>query len=115
MNSSRLLVKTKYLIHPSLSYETFGLTILEAMSVGTPVIGFEIGTRKEFIVDGFNGFLTSSNNLRQTIIKAQNYSNYSKMSENCIKTADKYSQERIITKQVDLYKKIIDNEWLKNT
>ena len=43
--------QSKYLIQPSLLYETFGLTIIEAMSFGVPVIGFDIGTRKDFIKD----------------------------------------------------------------
>lgn len=53
----RSIAGSKYLIQPSLWYETFGLTIIEAMSLGTPVIGFDIGTRKELIKHGVNGFL----------------------------------------------------------
>ena len=43
--------------------ETFGLTILEAMTFGIPVIAPPIGGPTELIDDGYNGFLISSYNI----------------------------------------------------
>ncbi len=38
-------------------YEPFGLVMAEAMSCGTPVIGFDRGSVKELILDGKTGFV----------------------------------------------------------
>lgn len=38
-------------------YEPFGLVIAEAMSCGTPVIGFDRGSVSELVVDGKTGFV----------------------------------------------------------
>lgn len=41
-------------------YEPFGLVMAEAMSCGTPVIGFDRGSVKELIIDGKTGFVVDS-------------------------------------------------------
>ena len=38
-------------------YEPFGLVMAEAMSCGTPVIGFDRGAVSELIIDGKTGFV----------------------------------------------------------
>jgi D-inositol-3-phosphate glycosyltransferase len=53
-------------------YEPFGITPLEAMACGTPVIGSNVGGIKSTIVDGKTGFLVPPNNpaiLAQRIIE----------------------------------------------
>jgi len=49
------LKKCKALIFPSLWYEGFPITILEAFSTGTPVIASRLGSIKEIVKDGING------------------------------------------------------------
>ncbi|AXA33406.1 glycosyltransferase family 4 protein [Francisella adeliensis] len=99
--------KSKYLIQPSLLYEAFGLTIIEAMSYGVPVIGFDVGTRKDFIKDQENGFLATDNNLQDTIKKSYNYSDYDKLSVNAMKTAKLYENDYITGKQIEIYRDIL--------
>jgi glycosyltransferase involved in cell wall biosynthesis len=48
------------LSRPDLWIETFGLTILEAMAFGVPVIAPPVGGPLELISDGFDGFLIDS-------------------------------------------------------
>jgi len=48
------------LLHPILFDEPFGLSVIEAMACGTPVIAFDRGSMPEVIVDGRTGFLTST-------------------------------------------------------
>ncbi|MFV9924222.1 MAG: glycosyltransferase family 4 protein [Francisella endosymbiont of Hyalomma scupense] len=103
-----LIFQSKYLIQPALLYETFGLTIIEAMSFGVPVIGFDIGTRKDFIKNEQNGFLTTKQDLQKTIEKSYNYDNYKQMSENSKNTAKQYQNDYIIVKQLEIYKKILE-------
>lgn len=43
--------------------ETFGLTLIEAMAFGVPVIAPDIGAPKEFIENGHNGYLVNEANL----------------------------------------------------
>lgn len=101
---------SKYLIQPSVWYETFGLTIIEAMSFGVPVIGFDIGTRKDFIEDEINGFISIDDNLKYTIEKSFCYKNYDQLSKNALKTSKLYENEYIINNQVETYNNIIEGK-----
>jgi glycosyltransferase involved in cell wall biosynthesis len=59
MNKSEILdiLKTaRALIFPSVWYEGMPLTIIEAFSVGTPVIASDLGAMSEMIVENINGF-----------------------------------------------------------
>lgn len=101
---------SKYLIQPSVWYETFGLTIIEAMSFGVPVIGFDIGTRGDFVEDSVNGFLSNKGNLHSVIEKSYQYKEYDELSKNSIETAKMYENEYIIDKQVKIYQNILENK-----
>jgi glycosyltransferase involved in cell wall biosynthesis len=97
------MAQSKYLLQTSLMYETFGLTMIEAMSVGTPVIGFNIGTRSEVIEDGKNGFLSESGLLKEAVQRAAQADNYSELSANALITAKKYEKELVLSRQIELY------------
>jgi glycosyltransferase involved in cell wall biosynthesis len=45
------------LLHPISFAEPFGLSVIEAMACGTPVIAFSLGSMPELIRDGQDGFL----------------------------------------------------------
>lgn len=49
-------------LHPLEWEEPFGLTIIEAMACGTPVIAFNKGSMKEIISHGKTGFIAKNNN-----------------------------------------------------
>jgi len=99
--------KSKYLIQSSLLYETFGLTIIEAFICGVPVIGFDIGTRREMIENEVNGFLCSVDEFKNIIIKSYNYHRYEELSNNALMSSYKYSKNNVIDMQVRQYKKLI--------
>lgn len=44
-------------VFPSLWQEPFGLTGIEAMSCGIPVVGFDVGGVSEWLKNGYNGIL----------------------------------------------------------
>ena len=52
-----LVARAHVLVFPSVAYETFGLVIIEAFAVGTPVIASRHGAALELVVDGETGLL----------------------------------------------------------
>jgi glycosyltransferase involved in cell wall biosynthesis len=57
-----LLGDAKCLVMPSVWYETFGRTIAEALSRGTPVIASNLGAIAELVADGQTGYLFEPGN-----------------------------------------------------
>ena len=53
----RVMAAAPYLIMPSIWYETFGLTIIEAFACSTPVIASRMGAMQELVEDGKTGLL----------------------------------------------------------
>lgn len=58
-----LYKNAKAFLFPIQHIEAFGMTMLEAMACGTPVIGFDLGATREAIIDGKNGFLVKPNDI----------------------------------------------------
>jgi glycosyltransferase involved in cell wall biosynthesis len=52
-----LVGRAQVLVMPSIWYETFGRTVIEAFARGTPVIASRLGCMAELVTDGFNGRL----------------------------------------------------------
>lgn len=98
----------KYTIQPSLWYETFGLTIIESMMLGTPVIGLNIGTRTEMIASGKNGLVTTENDFLATIIRSEHYDGYEQMCHEAVTSALKFQPEQIIQHQLSIYKEVLN-------
>ena len=53
---NQLLGKARALLHPIRFDEPFGLSVIESMACGTPVIAFNRGSMPELIENGKNGF-----------------------------------------------------------
>ncbi len=104
----QLMSQSRYLLQTSLMVETFGLTIIEAMSMGLPVIGFNIGTRSEMIKNNENGFICdpTEEKLAQTISKAHNCDNYKELSNKAHTFSLSFSADRVVQLQIELYKRI---------
>jgi len=91
--------------------ESFGLSALEALSCGIPVIGTSIGGLREVVIDGFNGYLFDPNDVDKMAEAGleilSNKDNYAKFSENARKRALEFDSDKIVPKYLDYYKKII--------
>lgn len=64
-----LMRNAKALLFPTLYNEVFGLVMTEAMSSGTPVIGFDNGSVPEVIQDGETGFVVRTETQMAAAIK----------------------------------------------
>ena len=61
--------------------EGFGLAILESLSVGTPVISYDVDYGpSELIQDGFNGYLVPQGDINQMVEKVDQLLNN---TQNC--------------------------------
>ena len=54
---NELLGNALALVHMTTRPERFGLTLIEAMACGTPILGARMGSLPEIVVDGSTGFL----------------------------------------------------------
>lgn len=88
-----LVSNAYFIIVPSEWYENNPMTIIEAYSVGTPVIGARIGGIPEIVVDGQTGFQFESGNvaaLKNTVLKADalDVKTYTEFSQGTINFAN---------------------------
>jgi glycosyltransferase involved in cell wall biosynthesis len=61
-NTDNLLDSASVLVVPSQAYESFGLTIIEAMAFGTPVVTTDVGGMPEVLADSHAGYVCSKDN-----------------------------------------------------
>lgn len=57
---NELLGNAQALLHPIQFDEPFGLSVIESMACGTPVIAYNRGSMSELITDQYNGYLVDS-------------------------------------------------------
>ena len=81
----QLMGKARAMILPTQWYEGFPMTIVEAYSVGTPVIGPDMGNVGDLIEEGVTGWkyqTSSEESIKQTIINAMRMPvNYNQIGE----------------------------------
>jgi len=93
-------------------YEPFGITPLEAMACGTPVIGSNVGGIKYSVVDGYTGFLVPPHDpeaLAGKIIDLlSNEELYSLMQKNAVRRVNKFFTWSKVAQEVHkLYEKVL--------
>jgi len=92
------------LLHPIYFSEPFGLSIVEAMACGTPVLAFNRGSMPEIIQDGLNGFIVAS--VEEMADQVKNVANISR--EICRQTVEqRFTQEIMVKAYIDVYKEIL--------
>jgi glycosyltransferase involved in cell wall biosynthesis len=104
-----LMRRAAFLIYPSL-YEGFGIPILEAMKVGTPVITSNLTAMPE--VAGEAAILVDPYNIEEMVSVMskllQNNKLCEELGERGLKRAGHYSWERTSEQYLGLYKKVCD-------
>lgn len=94
-------------------YEPFGITPLESMACGTPVIGSNVGGIKYSVEDGKSGFLVPANDPDALAIKIYELLHDVKlrntMRENAIKRANTlFTWSKVTERVVALYERVLD-------
>lgn len=74
--------------------EDFGITPVEAMSVGTPVIAYNGGGYKETVVNGKTGILFDDYSVNALLEAIQKFERSKIKPEDCIQQAKKFSKEQ---------------------
>ncbi len=84
--------------------EDFGITPVEAMSVGTPVIAYKGGGVLESVIDGKTGVFFDELTEESIISAIKKLQRLKIKPEDCIKQAEKFSKERFKT-EIQLFVK----------
>jgi len=101
---NKVLGNAYALLHPINFDEPFGLSLIESMACGTPVLAFNRGSMPEIIQDGMNGFIVLS--IEEMAGKIKAVKNISR--EACRKTVEsRFTQERMVKEYIEVYKEIL--------
>lgn len=90
-------------------YEGFGISVLEAMAAGCPVVVSDIEAFRNFVSNGKNGFITdfSDTETAVKVIESAFGRNLEKIQRNAKLFAKAYDWKNTIKKTVGIYEKII--------
>ncbi len=104
----------RFLIVPSIWYETFGRVAIEAFAQGTPVLISEIGALKEVVVDGISGIYLRAGDPADLAKKVQwawdHPDAMAEMGQNARKEYElKYIAERNYNMLMDIYRTAIEH------
>jgi glycosyltransferase involved in cell wall biosynthesis len=100
----KLLGGAEALLHPINFAEAFGLSVVEAMACGTPVIAFNKGSMPEVIADGRTGFLVDTmEEAAEAVLSLPRLSRAA-----CRKhVEDKFSAARMVDRYLSIYETIL--------
>ncbi len=103
----KLLGDAYALLHPINFEEPFGLSVIESMSCGTPVVAFPKGSMPEIIKDGETGYIVNDVEGAAKKLKQIPGINRSKCRGWVVK---RFSRSRMVEDYINVYKKIFELE-----
>ncbi|MDD5712649.1 MAG: glycosyltransferase [Smithellaceae bacterium] len=111
--------RARFLVVPSLWYETFGLVAAEAMSYGIPVIASRIGALPGLVEDGVNGLLFEPGNALSLADKVKFLWNNPDLCRQMgqrgqEKIREEYSEDVIFARLMKIYERAIEIGQAKN-
>ena len=103
----RLLGNAFALLHPINFAEPFGLSVVESLACGTPVIANNKGSMPEIIRHGKDGFLVNSND--EAVQAVNEIAQLNRI--NCRKRVeDRFTVRRMVNDYQDVYRIILENK-----
>ncbi len=94
------------LLHPIHFSEPFGLSVVESMACGTPVVAFNRGSMPEIIRHGYNGFLVDR--LEDAVTAVKDIGSISRSA--CRQVVEKkFTVQRMVDDYIRVYQKILYN------
>lgn len=102
---NELLGKAYALLHPISFEEPFGLSIVESMFCGTPVIAFNKGSMPELILDGKTGFLV---NTIEQAVEAMNNIKFIDRKYCNEWVSSKFTLKKMTEGYLEVYKKVLN-------
>ena len=104
------LQNAKALLFPTQAQEIFGYAMIEAMSCGTPVIGWDNGSVREIVKDGITGFVVESISEMVEAIRSINIID----RKNVRNRAECYfSVEKMVKGYEKVYRRVLEDEVFK--
>jgi mannose-6-phosphate isomerase-like protein (cupin superfamily) len=100
----KLLGGAYALLHPINFAEPFGLSVVEAMACGTPVIAFRKGSMPEVVVDAQTGFLVDTiEEAAEAVARVPGLSRAA-----CRKhVEDNFAADRMVDRYLDIYQQVL--------
>lgn len=113
----KLIGEARFLVFPSVWFETFGRVAIEAYAKGTPVIAASIGAVAEVVEDGVTGYLFQPGNSRDLAEKIHSLVNDDfKLQEFRRKVRriyeDRYSADSNYDQLISIYQRAIESRSL---
>lgn len=107
VEKNKLFGNAKAFLFPLQVHEAFGITVVESMSCGTPVIAFPYGAMPELITDGDTGYLCQS--LEDMIVKIGQISSLNR--QKCRENVEKlFSTETMCKAYLNTYYELLSEK-----
>jgi glycosyltransferase involved in cell wall biosynthesis len=103
-----LLRQARALLAPLQWEEPFGLTMIEAMLSGCPVVAFPRGSAPELIDPGITGLLAESPAEMVELIRPGGAVDSIDRRECCNRAVERFSRRRFVADHIRLYERVID-------
>lgn len=94
------------LLHPIHFEEPFGLSVVESMLTGTPVVAFKRGSMPELIAHGTNGFLVDTPTEAVAMLDRVRTIDRTRCHQSA---ASKFSAQRMVDQYIAVYETIVGN------
>lgn len=108
----QLLARAHLLINPSIR-EGWGLVVIEAATVGTPTIGYDVPGLRDSIVNGKTGILCpkNPNDLARSVLSLLNNEDYyQSLRKNCLKWSKRFSWDKSVKLGLKLIENLVNND-----
>jgi len=105
--------RASVVVVPSVWPEPFGITGIEAMSYGKPIVAFNVGGIPEWLENGVTGFLVNPYDVKEMAEKICYLLEHPKLAAEMgmrgrERVARDFSQEEHVTRLLEIYREVID-------